>query len=67
LIVGYTKAVGGGALSTDLPRVSVTCVTDQLRRKVPEDAFPARCLGKISHWDPHTRQLVISPVLVIFQ
>ncbi|HZB32308.1 MAG TPA: hypothetical protein VE465_19270 [Streptosporangiaceae bacterium] len=51
----------------DLPRVTVTCDTEQLRRNVPDDPFPARCLGKIKHWDPDTRQLVISPVLAIFQ
>jgi hypothetical protein len=54
-------------LSADLPTVSVTCNTTKLRRKVPEDPFPARCLGKIKYWDPGTRQLVISPVLAIFQ
>ncbi|MFI6511610.1 hypothetical protein ACIBCT_28745 [Streptosporangium sp. NPDC050855] len=53
--------------SDDLPRVTVTCETAQLRRSVPDDPFPARCLGKIRHWDPGTRQLVISPVLTIFQ
>ncbi|RAY16832.1 hypothetical protein DPM19_01310 [Actinomadura craniellae] len=54
--------------SGDLPKVSVTCVTAQLRRDdVADGPFPARCLGKIKHWDPDTRQLVISPVLAIFQ
>lgn len=47
--------------------VSVTCVTDQLRDgKVPDGAFRARCLGKIS-WDPGTGDVKISPVLAIFQ
>jgi hypothetical protein len=54
-------------LSDHLPKVSVTCVTDQLRHEdVPEGPFRARCLGKIS-WDPGTRELTISPVLAIFR
>jgi hypothetical protein len=51
--------------SADLPKVSVTCDTKQLRRIAPDGPFRARCLGKIS-WDPGTRQLAISPVLAIF-
>jgi hypothetical protein len=52
--------------SGDLPKVSVTCVTDQLRHEqVPDRPFRARCLGKIS-WDPGTRELTIYPVLAIF-
>jgi hypothetical protein len=49
-------------------QVSVTCVTDQLRREdVPTGSFPARCLGRIQGWDPDTRKLVIDPVLAIFR
>jgi hypothetical protein len=56
-----------GEFSSDLPKVSVTCDNDQLRRKVHDgDSFRARCLGKIS-WNPRTRQLEISPLLAIFQ
>lgn len=54
--------------SDDLPSVSVTCDTEQLHLSVQgTDDFPARCLGKIKHWDPGSRRLVISPVLAIFR
>jgi hypothetical protein len=56
---------GPAEFSADLPKVSVTCDTKQLRRIAPDGPFRARCLGKIS-WDPGTRQLAISPVLAIF-
>lgn len=54
--------------ATEPRQVSVTCVTSQLRREdVPSDPFPARCIGKIQRWDSNTQQLVIDPVLAIFQ
>jgi hypothetical protein len=53
--------------SGDQARVSVTCVNKHLRPEdVPDGAFRARCLGKIS-WDPDTGDLEISPVLAIFR
>lgn len=53
--------------SSDQPKVSVTCVTEQVRgQDVPEHAFRARCLGKISR-NPDTGDLTISPVLAIFR
>jgi hypothetical protein len=54
--------------ATEPRQVTVTCATAQLRREdVPDGPFPARCLGRIQRWDPVTRQLVIDPVLAIFQ
>lgn len=44
--------------------VRIDCDREGLRRRVPDGAFPARCLGRVERWDADARELVIDPIAV---
>jgi hypothetical protein len=59
------EAPYGDLTDDDDPQVRLTCAASGLRSpNVRSGSFPARCLGRVEDWNPHTHRLTVHPIAI---
>ena len=69
----FTRVAGDGTPDRTVFRVpygpdadvEIACVTDELRRETPGNAFRARCLGVVETWDQDGGRLYVEPIAIL--